>query len=87
MTDCVLFCLFFLRVQFLSTCYFDTRQAYMLFFVQNRHLKKWGWQPPQILYIYILLYKEIIKKMVATSSLRCATGTGVGHVCQHQPVR
>jgi hypothetical protein len=30
---------FFLRVQFLSTCYFDTRQAYMLLLVQNRHTK------------------------------------------------
>jgi len=47
MTDCVLifflfliFFYFFLwRVQFLSTCYFDTWQAYMLLLVQNRHTK------------------------------------------------
>jgi len=31
--------IYLLRVQFLSTCYFDTRKAYMLLLVQNRHTK------------------------------------------------
>jgi len=36
---CFVFFFFFWRVQFLSTCYFDTRQTYMLLFVQNMHTK------------------------------------------------